>query len=70
MRAKKNRRAGVEPISREQVERGAKIMGENSGFAKLLAEYDRRIAAGVPTAIYYFCGRWIVGDPIRDLHPI
>lgn len=66
MRKKKQSGQPVK-YTREQLVRGAYVMGENSGLAKVLAEYDRRMAAGIPTEAYQFAGTLIVGDPIRDL---
>lgn len=42
----------IQEITREDVARVAHIMGEQSGAAQALAEYDRRMAAGENVKIY------------------
>ena len=54
-----------EPFGREKLARLAYIMGPNSTAQKALDNFDARVKRGVATDCYLFCGRIIVGDPLR-----
>jgi hypothetical protein len=56
-----------ELFGREKLARLAYIMGQNSAAQKALENFDERVSRGVATDCYLFCGRVIVGDPIRGL---